>query len=109
MLEMGVAVENVGPSFRSDGVFQFPHFALDAKEVIGCAKPLFEHRSAFVEIRNLVQHADLKVGLAGYGTSIGFIDPADELEESRLPGAICADQADFFGGIDLESGVSKHV
>src|SRR6185295_7337541 len=42
-------------------------------------------------------------------TGVGFVDAVDQFEESRLPRAVCADQADFFGGIDLEADVSKYV
>src|ERR1700722_781402 len=109
MLEMGVAIENVRLSVRGDGVFQFPHLALDSAEIVRPAKALFEYRSAFMKIGNLIEGADLKVGFAGDGTRIGFIDTADQLEKSGFPSAVGADQADFFAGIDLESGVSKYV
>src|SRR5213592_2555928 len=101
MLKMGIAIENVRPRFGGDGVFKFPHFALDSAKVIRSPKSFFEHRRAFMEIGNLLERADLKVGLARDRTAVGFIDTVDQLEKCGLPCAICADQADFFGWIDL--------
>src|SRR5438128_12649575 len=109
MLEMGIAIEDVRSRFGSDGVFELPHFVLDPAKVIRSAKSFFEHGSAFMEIGDLIECADLKVGLARDGTRVGFIDAADQLEKSGLPRAIGADEADSFGWIDLESGVPKHV
>jgi hypothetical protein len=62
-----------------------------------------------VEIRDLIQRAELQIRLTDDGAGIRLANCADEFEERRLTGAVCSYQPYFFSGIDLESDIPKHA
>ena len=62
-----------------------------------------------MKVRNLIEGADVEVGLVRYGPRVRLVSAADNLEQSRFPGPICADETDFFRRIDLKGNVSKYI
>ena len=62
-----------------------------------------------MEVRYLVQRTDLELRFACNGTAVRFREPPDHFKKRRFAGAVRADQADFFRGVDLEADVSKNV
>src|SRR5215471_10535828 len=109
MLDMRVAIENIGAGFRRDRVLQFPHLGFNAAKVVRGTQRLFNNRRSFVKIRNLIERADFQTRLPSDRAGVRLMNSADDFEERSLPCAIGADESYFFCGIYLESDVPKYV